>query len=420
MKSPTWLCLLAFLVSGTARAETSLVAITFAAEKASNLLTATQSQEKVAESAVAVAKGDYLPHLEADFADTGGFPGSSSSMGIGGLVGSPYRSGPGAGLIATTTLWDFGRTSASVHAADHLWEAQKSQTQLAQIDVDSLAARLFFDCARYESQLVAWTQMYTETRIVSGEVERFVKTGQRSIVERYLSQAQLAEALTNQTDFAEKLRLAERKLQVLTRMPLELLQCPSLVVAEKQIQPSPAAVENPILTRANHTAEAAQDQVDATRADFLPKLKAFAGVGALENSRLVSKQDYALGVGVTFPLFDGFKTLNGLEGARAYAFEKEKLINAAQDQIDLTNAQFEQVIESSMTRLSHLHDEQTLADEGFKVAKSRYFSMQGNLIDLREALRNLMRVRSETIDTQAQYDLAVVEQNLFNGKIAKK
>ncbi len=40
--------------------------------------------------------------------DSWGFPGSSGYLGIGGLMGSPFRSGEAGGLVATDTLFDFG------------------------------------------------------------------------------------------------------------------------------------------------------------------------------------------------------------------------------------------------------------------------------------------------------------------------
>lgn len=395
-----------------------LATIMAAAEKASNELVGTRTEERVAEKAVSLAEGGYFPRLEADAVDTSGFPGSSGGLGIHGLVGSSYRSGYGVGLVADATLWDFGRTSAEVRQAEHLSAAQKAQTTLTRYDVDTSAAQLFFDCVRDQSQLDAWSFVVSQAQVVATEVNRFVKTGQRSIVERFLSRSQLEEAQTNQKDFEERTALARKRLQVLTRLPLRRLQCPSIDLVALPRNAAAPAGENPLLVRASEKIQAAKARVDRVRADFMPKLKAFAGVGALENTRVVPKEDYAVGVGITLPLFDGFETLNGLDQSRAQEAAQESYRAAALDRIDAVNARYDQIVESSHVRVEHLLGELALAHQGFTVAKSRYFSMQGTLVDLREALRNLMRTRSETINAKAEYELARTENNIFNGRLA--
>jgi len=316
-------------------------------------------------------------------------------------------------LVASTTLWDFGRTLNSVRTASHLSDAQKAETELTQNNADIQAARLYFECARYQSQFEAWSFVVSQAQLVSKEVERFVRTGQRSVVERYLSRSQLEEAQTAQTDSRENIRLSRQRLQILTRMPLDELRCPTL--HEIPIAPpTPPVGTNPLVLRASENALAAKSQVDRARDDFFPQVKAFAGVGALENTRVVPKEDYAVGVGLQIPLFDGFETLNSVESAESNEQAKQDLVAAAHDEIELTNARYAQLIDSDQVRLVNLNSELKLADQAFNVAKDRYFSLQGTLVDLREALRNLMRTRTARIDTEEEYMLAITEQKIFN------
>src|SRR6185437_7032110 len=119
-------------------------------------------------------------------------------------------------------------------------------------------------------------------------------------------------------------------------------------------------------------------------------------------------------VGLQIPLFDGFETLNSVESAESNEQAKQDLVAAAHDEIELTNARYAQLIDSDQVRLVNLNSELKLADQAFNVAKDRYFSLQGTLVDLREALRNLMRTRTARIDTEEEYMLAITEQKIFN------
>lgn len=390
--------------------------VTRAAESANHTLGAAKAQERAAASQISASEGNFLPHIEANAIDTSGFPGSSGALGITGVAGSPYRSGPAAGLLASAIIWDFGRTLNSVRSAEHLSLAQKAQTDLTRQDVDVSAAQLFYECVRFRSQRDAWSFMNLEAAVIAKEVERFVRTGQRSIVERYLSRAQLEESLTNMQDYQESMHGAEERLRIFTRLAIQQLDCPALEQLSLDSASSAKTVTdgNPLLTRADENARAAEAQVNAAKDDFLPVVKGFAAVGAMEHSRLVPKQDYAVGVGVQLPLFDGFKTRNQVKAAQAQLESREELIEASRDQIDLTNAKYDQLIGTTQTRLTHLERELSLAQEGFRVAKKRYFSLQGNLVDLREALRNLMRTKSEAIDARLDLTLAKTEKEIFN------
>ncbi len=64
------------------------------------------------------------------------------------------------------------------------------------VDLDLL--KTFYACSRYRSDREAWDKLHDETELVAREVVRYVDTGQRSIVDKYLSQAQVEEARTNQ------------------------------------------------------------------------------------------------------------------------------------------------------------------------------------------------------------------------------
>src|ERR1700730_17624545 len=81
-------------------------------------ITAARFREKASIENVGVAKSSYLPEVSLEAIDSTGFPGSSGLTGVGGLMGSPYRSGVAAGLVAKEVLWDFGQISNRVGVAE--------------------------------------------------------------------------------------------------------------------------------------------------------------------------------------------------------------------------------------------------------------------------------------------------------------
>ncbi len=56
-----------------------------------------------------------------------------------------------------------------------------------------------------------------------------------------------------------------------------------------------------------------------------------------------------------------------------------------------------------------------LANKAFSAAKTRYFSFEGNLVDLRDAFTNLARTENEINETRAELLQASGAKILING-----
>ncbi len=83
--------------------------------------------------------------------------------------------------------------------------------------------------------------------------------------------------------------------------------------------------------------------------------------------------------------------------------------------MDEADSRYDEIVDASRARLEHLEREQKLAEDGFSVAKSRYFKFQGTLVDLRDALRNLGRIETDMSDTEADLLEAADSKTLLNG-----
>ena len=386
------------------------------AKKVDHEISAAQMHEAAVESNISIARSGYLPTVDLDAIYSTGFPGSSGWLGIGGLVGSPYRSGPAFGLVAKETLWDFGRTSNAVEVAKHEAQASKNSTRVISYQVDQDASRLYFECVKYRSQSDTWGFVLEQAQLISREVKRFVSTGQRSIVEKYLAESQVEEALTAQADFQEHAQLVLKRLGLVIDIDIQQMTCPNIEsLKTPEVQETPDQGLHPLITLAQEQAQAARARADAAKAGYLPELVGVASVGEMENSRLVAKQDYAVGVGLVIPLFDGLKTTSEVAHARAIAAEKEFLVQAGRDRVAQANAKFDELLNTSKGRMAHLDRELQLSKEGFGLARKRYLSFQGTLIDVRESLRNLTRTETQLTDSKTEFLEAITAKALFNG-----
>src|SRR5579862_2839064 len=138
-----------------------------AAEAASPDLKAAIQREQAAEENIRIFKSLYYPSLNAEAIDSFGFPGSSRDLGISGLMGSPYRKGPAAGMSADLDLIDFGR-HYSVEAAQRELDAVRARTQIVRYQVDQRALQIFLDASRFRGQSEA-------SEVIANEIGRVEK-----------------------------------------------------------------------------------------------------------------------------------------------------------------------------------------------------------------------------------------------------
>ena len=331
-------------------------------------------------------------------------------------MGSPYRSGFSAGLVAQQKLFDFGQTLNGVRAAESTARRQREETGIVRYQVDTEALRAFYDCAKNRTQKEEWKKLVDEAALVAREVTRFVKTGQRSVVDRYLAEAQKEEALTAAADYEQRQQSASQRIAVLTGLKPDESQCITLPEDASTGYPSG---ESPYLSTAKQDLEAAKARLDQTKAFNYPVLVGVGSFGYLQDARVVPKQDYALGAGLILPLFEGGRISAQVDRAAAAVTEKESEVSATQQRLDDLNTQLDQSIGSAHVRMDHLNTEATLARDGFAIAKKRYLAFQGTLIDVREALRNLSRTETDLIRARSEFLQSRGLKELLNGAAGK-
>jgi len=420
------LCIL--LISSVAAAQTpaptpsadlSVAQVLRMAEAASPDLKAAVERERAAEQNVRVFQSFYYPTFSAEAIDSYGFPGSSRDLGISGLMGSPYRSGPAGGMTGNLELFDAGR-HFSVQTAERELEAVRARTQIVRYQIDQRALGIFLDASRFRGQEEAYSRIAKEVLGVEKEVNHYVVTGQRSVVEKLLVHDQTADAQMTAASFHERYGVALERLAVVTASTAAALSIPMpSMVPEEALGLMKDGYQSPLVLQAIAEAAVAHASVSEHQALNYPKLMATASVGDMDRSRVVAKKNYSGGFGFELPLFEGYRIDAAVRQAQALASARDSDRLAVQMDIDQLNAHFDEIIRSSRVKLDYLQDEANVAGQAFRLAKARYFSFQGTLVDLREAIRNLSRVQSEIIDVKTELLLADGSKALLNGAKAQ-
>ncbi|HVO32722.1 MAG TPA: TolC family protein [Elusimicrobiota bacterium] len=398
-----------------AMAELSLPQMLRMAEDASPDLKAALDRERAAADNIRIFQSFYYPTFDVEAIESFGFPGSSRDLGISGLMGSPYRSGPAAGVSADLELYDPARGFA-VETARRELDAVRARTLIVTYQVDQLALEIYLDASRFRGLSDSYRAIAAESGRVEKEVNHFVATGQRSVVERLLVHDQTADADMTSASFDARYRVALQRLAVVTASTATALSCPSPdSVSTADLGLRQNGYQSPLLLEAAAQAAVARSAVSQASAANYPRLLATASVGDMDTARLVSKRDYSGGFGVQLPLFEGYRIQSTVEQARALASARDQDQLAVRMDVDQLNAHYDESIEAARVQLQYLDSEETLAQRAFHLAKQRYYSFQGTLVDVREALRNVERIEDEQINVQTDLLLAQGSKALLNG-----
>src|SRR6185312_10999225 len=192
----------------------SLLDVLGEVEKTSPQVISSRYKSMAAKESIRSAKSGYLPSLDAALIATDGSPGAFALLGVDNNISSSERIGTGGALILKQDIWDFGRTGNAVEGAKAQAEAEEKHQAITETQVDMQILQTFFDCAFMKSQVEDSRLIATEAKYVADETDKFVRSGQKSIVERYLVDAQEKEAETKVGELLQRSQVIDQRLAI--------------------------------------------------------------------------------------------------------------------------------------------------------------------------------------------------------------
>lgn len=381
---------------------------------------ATLAQEKE----IGIARSRYLPNLSAMALVTNGFPGSAGASGITGLMVSPFHKGPTAGLFLEQNIYDFGRTALNIEIAERSSTLSEAQYQISSLGIALSLVRTYYHCVEDKILMRDYALLEAETRNIEKEVVQFVNKGQRSIIDKYLSKSQTEATITLKENYEKRYELDQKELALITGISrLNPVDCGMLSdeLFQEMTLTFSHPEQNPYFLRAKNFNSLAKSELERAKKDYLPFLIGIGSLGMMSSTDLgIPKQNYSLALGLTWPLFQGFATKRTVERNKIRLDQAEAEQAGVEQDLEQENIRFDREIASAKLRMNDITIENDLAKKAVTLAKKRYQSLQGDLVDLREAIRNLARTSTELRNAQVQFLSQSAQKALFNNQFEFK
>jgi outer membrane protein TolC len=358
-------------------------------------------REEVANAQLDVNKSAIFPSIEAGPLVTRGGPGGSSVLGWNGNISANLRSGQGFAGAFKYTVWDFGRTSASVRAGVADVEFAQADTQRVKGETLLSLAHDYLECSRNRHLLGLLLPLKMQTGEISRTIEALVKTGQKTLVEAHLARAQTLEIETQIQIAQEKVQFHQKRLgTIIGRDGVKCLGLESALSAKVELDGESGA--HPSILSARARAKAAQDRVDSAYAERSPRLQLFGNGGYFVSENLTNPWNYSVSAVLAIPIWDA-RTGAEIRKSEAAQQQAESDLRATALRVNSNLISAEERFRVTEVQVHSLDLEKREAIRGFEIARQRYKKSVGLLIELRETVRNLIRVSTAFSVAQADH-----------------
>lgn len=395
----------------------SLSDVILRAEQFSPNLKAAEERENSARQSLRISQSLYYPTLDAVALDSTGFPSSAKEpAGFNGVMSSPYRVGLAGGAYSTFTFFDLTR-EYGVKVARFGIQLSHEETKVRRLDVDLTAMNLYVDAVLDLAQRETWKGIQNEIDRLYSVVKKFVRNGQYSEVTSWLLKNQTEQALRKQEDFDLAYRAALHRIEIDIGAPPSSITIQGLSTLEPALNELTQhhLAESPLVTRPQAQTQTSQAVVLEQSAQNWPRLLGIASAGAMDDSRLLPVQNYSAWIGLTFPIFEGFRITAEEQKAQAEAERSAYLAKQAQLELEDTDTKLNQQTLTHQSDVKHYRAEREYALKALKLAEYRYTTFIGDLADVRDSLYSYEDAESGLNAAQVDLYRSLLSRAIIDG-----
>ena len=243
------------------------------------------------------------------------------------------------------------------------------------------------------------------------DVALLEKEGMAVASERLYVEYRLAEAERDLQRAQLQLETARRALQNSTGVDRSVMPSTPMFLLS-QIEPleyfvSMAELYNPQLGEAGRLRELARMNVRLQRANLFPEVVAMGGMVFCDHQLSPLVPRMAVGVGLSFKIFDGLNKEYKLSAARMQLRRVEALEQQAEQDIELLVESLYNGVQSVIATMSAVARSERFAEEFLRAKCNAFNEGMATATDVVDAALSLSRVRLERVQTAYEFDVAL-------------
>ena len=386
---------------------------------------AAQAEAGAAHERVGQAESALLPQV---FGAAEYLRGTSNGIGDTtylGVLGQPRLSSQGRGINSTATfdnylmgvsafqyLFDFGRTRGLID--QRRAESDIAQARLKFVDLDLVfhVTQQYYDLLAAKQTVKVFDQAVAQRQEHLHEAEVKAEAGLKPEIDTYTAKAALARAKLHLVDAHNA--VADAKVALDNAMGLGAdapdYHQADVLSYEEITEPIETFLRTAFEQRADlkmveDEARAAGAQIAEFKSDYLPTVGATAGYSA-RGQDLPASNNFDVGVIVSWPLFNGFRTDHEVAEAKLHQDAIRRAIDDLRQRIFLQVKSGYLDWQASRERIHRAEQTVAAARAELDLAEKRYETGLGNIIELTDAQRRFTEDEAGYINALAEFSIA--------------
>jgi outer membrane protein len=379
----------------------------------------------IAEAQEEQARAPLLPQVTGTASytrQTGNFaprPGVASPAAAGGWSLSRSFDYWNFGVSAAQLIYDFGQTSERHSAAQSTVDAQRSQEQVARLQILLAVRRAYFN-ARATKELVgvARETLDAQSRHLT-QVEAFVQVGTQAPIALATQRALVANARVLLIGAQNNYETAKAQLNQAAGTPGGTdydVADEELAPIEDEDQPLEALVAKalgarPEMATLQRQHQAQQASLSSARGGYGPALSAAAGAAETGTALDGLVPNWNAGLLMTWPFFQGGLTRGQVHQAEAQlqSIDAQRSAQELQVQLEVDSARL--AVRAAKSTIGAAEEALTSSREQLRLAEQRYATGVGNIIELKDAQVAYTSAAAQVVE--ARYVLAAARAQLL-------
>ena len=367
---------------------------------------------RAAAAAVGVERADDFPELNGLFAASRTKPVSATTG-----AASPWLNRYGPSVSLSYILFDAARDDQEQAAEFRLLAANLSQNRVLQ-DIVFQVEQAYYRLVGIEL-LVRVNELTLKNLKTSFDaVNRRRESGLATVADVYRAETQVAQAELNLTRSRGELEKARGQLAAVVGIPINQSLAVQTLTERPEIQAVTTALEDllnqarskrPDLIAAEAQARAARSTAQAATKAGMPtvEITGAAGRSFFTDDTKVPTNNFAIGVNIRFPLFNGFRTRYTAQIAEAQAEQAVASRDALyrQTELDVWQAYFD--VQTATTAIGTTESQVKSAEQTAQATLARYQAGFGSLLDLITAQQDEANARVQRIQSYLDWFTAL-------------
>jgi len=327
------------------------------------------------------------------------------------------------GLSVRLPLFDQRQTSARIDVAKLGQQQADQQAQLVAQQIRFQVLKSYYGVLLAQSTVVVADEAI---QIASADLKRVSDRFETGLVVRsdlLASEVQLSEFRQQKIEAIGELAIAQAALNTALGLPVnsphtitdQLSERTFLIETPEEL--NRWALQNrPEYARAVLGVQMNTRQVRGARDEVLPRVDAFAGVGASGRSPVTGSSDYAVGAAVTLNIFDAGRKarINQARATEAIAVaEQQHLANQISFEVVRSYQQFV----TARERLLVVAQTTAQASEALRIVRDRYHEGLTTITEVLRAELALVRARTDVLTARHDHYVAYANVLLATGRL---